>query len=264
MCKMENLLIRTRDYEERGMFVKAIYGLNIFVTNEQAIEVGNDPRVEFMRALGDTRFRVAHVGDMALEGDEPQDYFTAETWNSQRVVTSVGLYNDAFYASPHDNGYVFFDVPPAFWTTQVDKSRSGGINYVIGDDSLAMYIHGDGSPIVALKALLDEPFPNVSLDTLSKAKIITDWIDRITTLFDYCAVTVADGWHTLIYSRNPIDSDFVDATIAATRNKITSSEWYKTHKDELTWEDRFAKCLVTPEILSRFQELAERDISNDA
>jgi hypothetical protein len=124
---MDTSIIRTIQYEERGMFVTAVYGLNIFVTNEQAINVDNDPRVEFMRTIGENLYKVAHIGDMALEGDDPNDYFTTETWNNQRLTTHVGLYNNAFYASQKNNGYIFFEIQRNFWRTQVDEYRNGGL-----------------------------------------------------------------------------------------------------------------------------------------
>jgi hypothetical protein len=80
----------------------------------------------------------------------------------------------------------------------------------------------------------------------------------VTLVFDYCVVTVADGWHTLVYSRRPADSGLIDAAVASAENKIKANDWYRINQDRFMWEDKFAKCMVIPGILASYQELVER------
>jgi hypothetical protein len=243
---MQNIL-ETRDTREYGLYVRTIYGLNIFSANGYIAAPSNDPRIVFLKTLSVQHSSSIHVGSVGLSdiADEPEELFGQPNEHSGYSKVRIGLSEGIFYEAGNNNCFFPYALEQ-LWTAKDFDDNRNPIQYLIECGALALYV-APYSNIEAMLVLLALPFPLLQMPLHSSQ---SGWLQEVANIYSLVVVVGHDGMQFSVYSREADNLDMVSAPLHLATSIVESSQWYNQHQQFLQWDDKYEKCLMLPEALA--------------
>jgi hypothetical protein len=214
-------------------------GLNILAYNDVDVPAEQDPRFVFLRSLSEHAPCSAHVGSLALKDmvDTPEELFGPPDGDLPYVRTKVGLY-DVFYdlrEYPCYDACFFPEVTAPFWRIQYLDNRSG-IERLIDDHALALYVGATGEALARITPLLQAPFPGEE-----------QWVGTMTQLYPLVVVVGHDGLYIEAYASDASHFALLEPALAQATEGIRAHPWFRENEGKLEWEEDPSLCLILQE-----------------
>lgn len=224
----DNRIVELSDTKEYDLFCRSVYGLQIFRANEVEVNPINDPRVIFLRSLISERACSCQVGISAMEGDEPEEFFSRYGQPDPYQASPIGLYGGTFYQVDDGPGSCFFPIVhnPFLGTTAED------FTYLLVCDAYALYVGEKEISPQEVQPLLTAPFTDQA-----------EWMQRLARQYDCIVTTGYDGWYIEIYARDPANFALLSNALDLAVQGIENNAWYQQHSRQLKWDDEKELCL---------------------
>lgn len=241
-------ILQTNETSEANLFVKQIFGLNIFSSNGQKAEVANDPRFVFLKSIASKTSCSMHIGGIGLNDltESLETFFGKSTETNHYIPVKIGLSGGVFY-NANDNSCFFPEIAIPFWE-QLIRNEGGDFQYLMECGTVALYVNTPKKLVSNLLSLLEQPFAALQVPLHPPQK---DWLQAISKFSSLIVVTGHDGMDINIYSASP--ENFADLSVPLQNavDEIEKSSWYQQNKDILEWDNQYEKCLVLPDTIKK-------------
>lgn len=221
-------IIRLQVDNEFDLVHLSIYGLNIFEHNELSVSPDEDPRLSFLSLISKAYPCSACVGYLSLKDhtDNPIDLFGPPEGKTPYIRVPIGLYGGTFYdlvTYPTEPACFFPIIGNDFWKAKVTGDQAD-LTTIIYDDALAVYVGTDLGSQQKIAKASSEPFVGEA-----------DWLQLLSQLCSVIILSAGDGMSVEVFTKDLTHLDLLYSALDETTAKISQSDWYKTHRDDLAW-----------------------------
>ena len=215
--------------------VRNIFGLNIFLANDIACSIENEPQLEFLRSICSDNDVSVNIGNLFDYVDSANELFANSAYANKFSMVQVGCYGSEFY-----DGRMWTPLDPILLTDvsddfiDIELRGDNLIRRILQLDAMAMFV-----------TATEERSGQALLDLLNTQFISTeDIIERATSIYRFVLLSQADGDYFTVFAKNGADFALLDKALETSSKMIQNSTWFQDNINDFQWDGERSMCLI--------------------